>query len=179
MPFERAIIINRDASVGTGIKISLSKVRNASAKMRLSVSDALAKQFGWSDKDKIEVLIGTGSDHGLIRMRKNASTGNAVVSVRKLMKGRTYALINFGHQPAFVDRAEASRWCQFEQVDDGWLEIVLPKWAGETGPAKPKVSATPVAPIPAREPNINVTASLMGDPPPGRRQIMEKIGAMK
>ena len=181
MAFERAKIEIKSPSVGTGVKVTLSKFKASSAKLKFSFSDAVTRSFGLADGDKIEVLIGSGEHHGLIRIRKNASVGEAVLGHRKALKGGYFAL-DLGHQPAFVDRAEAGRWCQFEPVEDGFVEIVLPRWADETGPAKPKMSPVPVAkivpPVPDR-PARNVTASVMGDPPPGRREMLAKVGEMK
>lgn len=192
MAFERAKIVVNSPSVGTGIKVTLRQGRSGQASMIFSIKGEIAKGFNWSDGDKIEVLIGTGSDHGLLRFRKNNSTGDAVVKSKKAMKGITYTTISLGHQPAFVNRAEAGRWCQFEQVDDGFVEIVLPRWAEETSPKKQAVAVSPVsvsgtAPIPqgrVAQPTPSpvkraVTAQVLGDPPPGRREMLAKMGEMK
>lgn len=185
MAFERAKIVVNAASVGTGIKVTLRKGKKGAAAMVFSVKGEIAKALGWAEGDKLEVLIGTGGDHGLLRFRKNNSTGDAVVKFKKAMKAVTYATISLGHQSAFVDRAEAGRWCQHESVEDGYLEIVLPRWAEETGPKRQQVAA-PSAPSPSRpvpQPPAPakraVTASVLGDPPPGRREMLAKMGEMK
>jgi len=142
--------------------------------------------MGWAEGDKLEVLIGTDSDHGLLRFRKNNSAGDAVVRFKKAMKGITYATINLGHQAKFVNRAEAGRWCQHEEVEDGYLEIVLPRWADETAPKKASQApaAAPVRPTGQSGPALPttsakvVTGALMGDPPAGRREMLAKIGEM-
>ena len=188
MAFERAKIEIKSPSVGTGVKVTLSKFKASSAKMKFSFSDAVARSLGLVDGDKLEVLIGSGEHHGLLRIRKNASVGEAVIAHRKALKGGYFAL-DLGHQPAFVDRSEAGRWCQFETVEDGFVEIVLPRWADETGPAKQKIASAPVAPARpvGRPPNAevkhqparSVTSNLMGDPPLGRREMLAKMGEMK
>lgn len=180
MAFERAKIEIKAASVGTGVKVSLTKMRASVAKMKFSFSETVAKNLQWSPSDKIEVMIGNGEHHGILRMRKNNSAGDAEFIHRNALKGG-YFQIALGHQPAFVDRAESARWCQFETVEDGWVEIILPKWADETGPARQKVAAAPVVHTSPQlmQPKRNVTASAMGDPPPGRREMLAKMGEMK
>jgi len=179
MAFERAKIVIKAASVGTGIKVSLAKFRGNTAKMKFSVTKAVAKDLGWSSGDKLEVLIGTGEHHGIMRVRKNNSVGEAEIVGRKAMKG-DYFQISLGHQPMFVDRAEVARWCQFEKIEDGYVEIILPKWADDTAPRKAAAAAP--ASVPTGTPPIRktatVTANLMGDPPPGRRQMLDKVGTL-
>jgi len=185
MAFERAKIVIHAASVGTGIKVTLRKGKKGPAAMVFSVKGDIAQALGWAEGDKLEVLIGTGGDHGLLRFRKNNSNGDAVVKFKRAMKAITYATISLGHQPAFVDRAEAGRWCQHETVDDGYLEIVLPRWAEETGPKRQQIavpsSSSPARPIsqPSAPAKRAVTASVLGDPPPGRREMLAKMGEMK
>lgn len=186
MGFERAKIEIKQASIGTGIKVSLAKVRGAEAKMKFVVSVGLAKQFGWANGDKLEILIGNGDDHGMMRFRKNNSVGDAEVVNRKSVKG-DWVSIALGRQTMFVDRAETARWCQFEELEDGWVEVVLPRWADETAPKKatqalagttPIRSTTPPPPAKPSASSRVVTGALMGDPPPGRREIMAKIGEL-
>lgn len=177
MGFERAKIVFKAAAIGTGLKVSMAKVRGNSAKMKFSVNMAVAKELGWSGGDKLEVLIGNGEHHGILRMRKNNSVGDAEVVHRKASKG-DYFQIALGHQAMFVDKTQSPAWCQFEKVEDGFVEIVLPRWADETAPAKkPIASPPPAASTPIKRPAA-VTGSLMGDPPPGRRQMLDKIGSL-
>ncbi len=179
MAFERAKIVIKQASTGTGVKVSLAKVRGAQAKMKLSVNDALARTFGWADGDKLEVLLGTDEHHGIIRMRKNNSVGDAVVTYRKALHGG-YVSIALGHQEMFIDRVEPAKWCQFERIDDGYVEIILPTWADETSPRKkPKPTMAPQVNVTAPSSGKVVTPTLMGDPPPGRREMLDKIASVK
>lgn len=179
MAFERAKIEIKAATVGTGIKVTLAKIKGSAAKMKFSISTKLAQKFGWANDDKLEVLIGTGSDHGALRFRKNNSTGDAVVVFRKSV--HEYVAVSLGHQPAFVDRSESGRWCQFEEMEDGYVEIILPRWADETAPARrPAPTAPPAAAaLPSSAVKKVVTGSVMGDPPAGRREMLAKMGEMK
>jgi len=192
MAFERARIEVKQASVGTGIKVGLSKMRGAAAKMRISISRAVAIELGLRDGDGLEILMGTGEHHGLIRFRKNNSVGDAVVKFRKVVGGKEYVQISLGHQAAYVDRVEAARWCQWEKLGDdegGYIEVVLPKWSDETGPKKAAttpgqsnvvVRPTTISAQPGAAPvkRAAVTANLMGDPPPGRREMLAKVGTL-
>lgn len=178
MAFVKAHIEIKPASVGTGLKVTLRRGKNSPATMTVSLNASVAKQANIAGGDKLEVMIGDGEHHGLIRLRKNNSVGEAVAVCRDTGKA-TFYIIKLGHQSAFVDRSEAASWCQFEIVEDGWLEIALPKWADETAPKKkalPVSTSLPPRPAPDRQ---TVTAAVMGDPPPGRREMLAKIGNIK
>lgn len=181
MSWEKAQIKIAPAAIGTGIKVSLRKGKKSPAAMHVTVRESVGKQLGWSDGDKLEVLIGTGEHHGLLRLRKNNSVGEATVSYREMSKGSWFS-VTLGHQPMFVDRNETGQWVQWEKVDDGWFELVLPKWTDETAPRQrpPSSQAQPskAAPVMTRRVE-DVTANLMGDPPPGRREMLEKIGKVR
>lgn len=184
MAFERAKIVIKTASVGTGIKVKLNKGKVSAAAMVFIISAATAKALEWSKGDKIEVLIGTDGDHGLLRVRKNNSIGQVELIEQSTAKGSWFKLV-LGHQEQFVDRTEAAAWCQFETLADGFTEIVLPKWADETAPSR-KAKTMPLAPIskqeiisPPAKSRSNVTADLMGDPPPNRRAIMDQLSKVK
>lgn len=180
MAWERASVAIMPASIGTGLKISLKKIKGASAKMTVTLTGEAMKDAGWKDGDKIEVMFGTGEHHGLLRMRKNNSVGQAVVSERKAVRGGRYLTIALGVQDAFVDRSEPAAWCKWEKIEDGWFEIVMPKWADETAPRARQANRQPVdtnrstgSPAPRGK---SVTAEIMSDPEPGRREAAEKIG---
>jgi hypothetical protein len=180
MAFVKARIEIVSALVGTGIKMSLRKGTKSAAKMTVGVSLSTAKELGWSDKDKIEVLIGEAEHHGLMRLRKNNSAGEAACTKRETAKGAWFQ-VQLGHQPAFVDRTEAARWCQWQKIEDGWIELVMPKWADETAPRKPvsvnqEIRPDRRAPEPVRRTVSTATSAIMGDPPPGRREMLKKMG---
>lgn len=179
MAFIRATIEIRPASVGTGIKCGLRRGKKTAAVLSFFLSTSVAKTLNLVNGDKVDVLIGDGPDHGMLRLRKNNSVGVAEAVEKTTGKGAFFQ-IKLGHQPMFVDRSEPSAWCPWELAEDGWAEVVLPKWADETHPtkrAKPAVTPAPVSqpaqPVKARE---SVTSALMGDPPPGRREMLAKVG---
>lgn len=172
----RAAVINLKASGdGTGIKAGLRGSAKSGVKLALIITETIGKRFGWTENDKLEVLIGEGEHHGLIRVRKNNSVGLA--PVEKKGNGKAdYLLIRLGHQSIYINRPETARWCQWVEVD-GWLEIKLPRWASETGTivsrAEPKLPQGTSKP--ARAGN-SVTSSIMGDPLPGRSALDQRGG---
>lgn len=179
MAFVKARIEIKPASVGTGIKASLRKGKASAAKLVLSLSVARANGINIDDGDGVEVLIGEGEHHGLLRIRKNNSAGVAKAEKMNTAKGE-YFVLRLGHQDAFVDRTESASWCQWERIEDGWTEIVLPRWAEETRPGRKapepanRAPALPTA-APIARVRQSVTSGLMGDPPPGRREMMETM----
>jgi hypothetical protein len=89
------------------------------------INRTIAARFAWVAGDRLEVLLGTDEQHGLIRLRKNEA-GTATVHARNAGKNGGFFGLMLGHIPAFVNRHENSQPCQFEMVEDGWVEIILP-----------------------------------------------------
>lgn len=175
MAFVKATIEIRPASVGTGIKATLRRTKKAAAGLQLFISATRATALNIGDGDGIEILIGDGEHHGLIRLRKNNSA--AVAKAERRATGKAdFFVIKLGHQARFVDRSEAAAWCRWEMVEDGFVEIVLPKWTDDTAPGRRAAVAAPAnrAPVAAAT-RQNVTAALMGDPAPGRRQMLADV----
>ena len=174
MPFEKLIVEDEPAAAGTGIKVGLASHKATKCvKLRLSISVAVAEKLGWADGDGIEAQLGTGADRGRMRLRKNRSTASAALKECAVGKGeRRYFRLNLGRQDLLPNRIERGQFCAWEGVD-GWIEVTLPKWAH--GPAlQPRAQADAAVPS-----GKDVTASLMGDPPPGRRAMLETIGKVK
>lgn len=114
MAWAKAHIEIKPASVGTGIKVSLRQTSKSPAQMSFSISETVGKKLGWSDGDKIEIMIGSGEHHGLLRLRKNNSAGQVAIARREAAKGIWFSL-KMGHQEAFVDRSEPALWCQWRR----------------------------------------------------------------
>jgi hypothetical protein len=167
-------VVSKAAGGGqTGVSASLKSLRGAPAKLSFAITAEKARELGWVDGDMLEVLIGQDEHHGLVRLRKNHSVGTARVSRRKAMNDTTWFHVALGHVPAFVARSEPKKHCQNEVLDaaaGGWLEIVLPSWADETG----KVKRAPVASSPvttSARTGRDAAPRMMGDPPKGRSAL--------
>lgn len=172
------------SAAGTGFTAALRKGKTGSAKMNFTIRPEMAAPFGWAAGDKLEVMVGEGEHHGLVRFRKNNSVGSVEVIKRAGVHNSHYFTLTLGHLPAYVDRSEAKRWINAESVEDGWVEFVLPSWADETAPRRAVQDRPAAAPSRAvaeaanfKRPTRSVTAGLMGDPPPGRSALAEKQGA--
>lgn len=176
MPFVKVQIQVGNPLVGTGIKCGLRKTAKSSAKMTVGLSASTAASLDLHDGDGLEILIGEGEHHDLMRLRKNNSAAKDVrIQKRETAKGAWFPVV-LGHQPRFVDRSEPARWCTWSRIEEGWVEIELPHWAAETAPRK-AAPPTQQAPRPgAPQAGRSVTAAVMGDPPPGRRAMLETIG---
>src|SRR5690606_18161746 len=94
------------ASAGTGVTATLRKGKTGSAKMNFTIRPDLASAWGWTAGDKLEVLIGNGEHHGLVRFRKNNSVGTVEVVRRAGVHGSHYFTLTLGHLAAYVDRSE-------------------------------------------------------------------------
>lgn len=175
MPFSPFIVKPTTAKFnGTGFGASLAKTKTRQARLLLLVDRATAERLGWTARLHLAVLLGDGEQHGILRMRPE-SDGTAEV-VAKKARGGVFFQINLGHIDSFVDRREPKKWCQFEPVEDGWTEIVLPSWADETGPAKrQRVAALPHHnPLALALPARASADRLPGDPPPGRSALDQR-----
>ncbi|MEM1149223.1 MAG: hypothetical protein AAGI03_01500 [Pseudomonadota bacterium] len=122
-----------------GVKASLQKFgKTKDARLCLTFTQELIYELGWETGDKLAVLIGDGSDHGILRLRKDPHQGVLPVK-RRTLKRKTavtaaYFQVSLGTVARFVNRREKAQACTFEQLDGGWFEIVLPRWADETAP---------------------------------------------
>lgn len=174
MGFSNFKVTLANKAAGTGVTASLKKIRGAPARLSLTFSLSVIEGLHWADGDMLEVLLGDGDDHGKVRLRKNASVGTAKVSVRQSLGGKAgWVSVNLGNVPAFVDRSEGKRHCQWVALDGGWLEITLPSWAAETGGPRRAPALSGAVP-PARAPGRTVTPNLMGDPPKGRSALDQR-----
>lgn len=123
--------------------------RSDKAKLWLSISDAVATEFGLNGDDPVtmDCLIGDGSDHGCFRFRLN-KTGD--VQARPILThGTRHWRLTLGHVDRFVNRAEKSQVCSYEFLDgddSGWLEIILPAWTDVTRDSGPRVQVTATPP---------------------------------
>jgi hypothetical protein len=184
------VITPADLARGTGLAASLQKTGRGKtqAKLVLTCRPDVAAELGWAAEEMLEVAIGEDEHHGLLRLRPSAE-GTARISHRTAGDGRSkrggpFFMVNLGHVPLFVDRAETKRWVAFDRVDDGWVEIVLPAWADATGPKaradRARLSAgVAAAPLQVTPRAVNVTSAMMGDPPPGRSALAQQPGGRK
>jgi len=180
MSFSTFKVILAPSTVGTGLSASLRKPKNGPARLTLTLSVSAAAEVDWEEGAGIEVQLGEGEHHGLLRLRKNASVTTTIVKRRNGTNRLSYFAIALGHIPALVNRSEKKRWCRFEQVAEGsWVEITLPSWADETAPDSSPLRnrAPPPAPLriaPPTQSGARVTSRLMGDPSPQRSALADR-----
>lgn len=192
---QHVVVPYKPPSQGTGVKVTLRAIKaTGNANMVISISEAVAGRLGWGEGDKLELMVGEGEHHGLLRFRKNNDIGSVEIVRRKISPGgidnhKSFFSLRLGYMPQFIQRSESGRWANYDQVEDDWVEIVLPSWADETDPRKVKkpqaIAPTPAAVAgggsPAIPPSVvqaanfkrpvrNVTGSIMGDPPPNRNR---------
>lgn len=179
MPFVSYKVQSKPNASGTGLSVSLRKAKAGAAKMSIFLGAAIAEKLQWTAEDTLEILLGTENEHGMIRLRKSPD-GSAIVKMRQA-RGGGYFVVQLGHIETFVNRTEEKRYCPFEGVGDGWVEIVLPRWSEETHPTKPRVAVATARPLPkppARDlrpqgQRRSLTAELQGDPPRHRSALVQ------
>lgn len=178
MAWNKFVVTTRDALIGTGIKVTLSKRGDKPARLIMTFTQERAKAFGWCGGDKLEVMMGDGEHQGRVRLRKNNSAaGSAELEEKATAVGNKlpYFKVNFGVVPSLADRSEAARWAECELVDAGWVEIILPSWAVAAPKVLPSVSVGASA-AQFQRPRRDAASALMGDPPAGRSALDAKRG---
>lgn len=143
MAFEEITVDEIKAETDTGLSVSLVKMRNAPAKLKVSMRPKALAAAGFGPDERLQPLLGTGEHHGLLRLRKDK---NGAVQLRRRdgPHGSEWSETSLGHRPEFLDRARKAERCSWEKIDVATIEIVLPDWADETRPkASRAVSALP------------------------------------
>lgn len=173
MSFTSFTVVTRPAATGTGFAASLKRIKGAPAVLTFTLREGVAAALGWGDGDVLAVQLGEEEHHGLVRLKPDA--GGSARAVRRVAGGRAagaYLSVSLGHVPAFVNRAEPKKWCQFEALDDGWVEVVLPSWADDTGIKRTRVALPSAATLMiAPRHGGGLSGRLPGDPPPGRSAL--------
>lgn len=128
------------------ITVTLARMGRAQqSAMFIKLRSAFVSEVGFTENQAIEVAIGEGEHHGLIRLRP-APEGVASIPLRKMKAGghsgiavgESYRL-SLGHCPQFTNVPQKQRAVAFEVLDGddaGWIELVLPAWADETDPRR-------------------------------------------
>lgn len=132
MSFVPAIIDHAgksDDAHGSGIKVGIRG--RVTPRLFIKIARSVGSELGLTDGAPIEVLIGEGEHHGLIRFRKHEA-GLAYIEDTST-KANGHFQIRLGRQLKYVARSEAPQTCQWRHID-GFIELKLPVWAAETGP---------------------------------------------
>ena len=135
------------------------------ARLVVSLSAEIAEKIGATEKSKFEVLIGRGTDHGILRLRKNNSAG--IVSPHRL---KCSLVFNLGHIADYPNRREKAAPCMAEVLDQATIEVVLPRWADR----KQAAAVAPAVTAPKPAIGASVGGAIMGDPPRGRSALDQK-----
>lgn len=137
-----------DSIVSTGNErapatVTLAFGKKGTARCFVTVRPDLMAAIGATEKDRFEVLLGSGEHAGLLRLRRNAKTG-IVSPISKTKKGGWFRF-SLGHLKQLPNRGEKRQRCNAEAIDDRTIEIVLPAWARPAKPTEPRPAVPPVA----------------------------------
>ncbi|MEO1067140.1 MAG: hypothetical protein AAFW47_07165 [Pseudomonadota bacterium] len=133
MAFNEHVVINKPSIQSqTGVNAALRKFKAGPAKLALTCSTEFQRSVEWSDDQPLRLLVGVDNDHGLLRLVPDKG-GSAIFKRRESTRG-TWFNISLGVVPGMPDRAEPKRQCEWEILDDGSIEIVLPSWIDEMRP---------------------------------------------
>ena len=151
--------------VSTGIRAGIRGMKVP--RLFLNITNKVVKDLNWQDGYRLEVLLGEGEHHGLIRLKVDNENGSARLDEVK-SAGDGYFQVLLGNQPLYVQQTESPHDCQWEEVEDGYVEIVLPKWADATRPVRNLAEITRDLEK-AREVKAQKTPAA-----PSRKELLEK-----
>lgn len=117
----------------TGIKVGLRG--KIAPQFHITFTSWSADQIGLHAGDRVEVLIGDGEHRGLVRLRRDGQGAGFAETVGN-GKGK-HIRVNLGFQPMFGNEQQLAKSCNWEHVEDGYIEIVLPEWADKKHPIRP------------------------------------------
>lgn len=117
------------------VKAVLNRRQKADAKLTISVCTDLAERLGWHAKTPLVAMLGTGEDHGRLKLAPDRDKGAVVPVWRKYMGGAVRVEVRLGHVKCFVNEKRALSVCA-HGVEGDWLVITLPAWRLETAPTK-------------------------------------------
>ncbi|WP_319517273.1 hypothetical protein [uncultured Martelella sp.] len=148
MSFTRVIIQEAKApATETGCRVSLYKLSQQPAKLRIIFDKAAFEAAGLTADQCFYLEIGDGEHKGLIRMVPHQS-GDLTGRNRK--RGRSSNMrvtVEFecGHIQQFVNRAEKACPTHWRRFEDGTIEIAMPRWvfvakSTEVAPKPPAAS---------------------------------------
>lgn len=165
---------------GSGIKVGIRG--RVTPRLFIKIARSVGANLGLIDGTPIEVLIGEGEHHGLIRIRKHDAGVAYVEDVSS--RGNGHFQIRLGRQARFVARTEAPQTCSWKKVEDGFIELKLPRWAAETGPKMPsvrnveKAKRQPSEPV-ARHLNVRIEEKPKAQSLPTRNVIVQPEAPVK
>lgn len=123
----------------TPIKAALQRMRGSDAKLIFTLTKEMVADLEWEAGTRLAVLIGDGDSHGLFRFRADPTRGVVTCDQRQLQRrdGRppaVYFQIKLGSVARLVNRREPAKACTFKKLENGWVEVSLPRWAEVTSP---------------------------------------------
>lgn len=130
MSFTRVIIQEAKApATETGCRVSLYKLSQQPAKLRIIFDKAAFEKPGITADQSFYLEIGAGEHKGLIRMVPHQS-GDLAGRNRKRGRSSMRSTVEFecGHIQQFVNRTEKACPTHWRRLEDGTIEIAMPRW---------------------------------------------------
>lgn len=128
----------------------------------VTFSKVLVAERGFAKGQRFRVKVGGGNHVGMLRIEPDEAGGYVLAILRGA------GVLRIGCLPGMTRERFAAEGCAFAvDPEDGAIELTLPRWWQASVAAAPRV-LPPGHPRPAGRPQ-DVTGSLMGDPPPGRK----------
>lgn len=124
MAFDRVEVIVKAGRTGLPASVSLSTHERPTFK--ISLSREFVATHGIKAEDRFDLLLGTGDQKGLARL-KRAKTG--LLAPHPQRKGGVS--FNCGHVERFGSEPEKKQFCKAAAIDADTFEIVLPAWSQE------------------------------------------------
>lgn len=137
MPFDVVEVRVKSGRTGLPASVRLSKRGGGgSPSCLVSINGAFSSQLKIKEKDRFELMLGSGEHRGLLRLKRKA---DGIIKPR-MCKGSAVSF-DLGYIERFGDEAEEKQYVRAQAIDADTFEVVMPAWAD------PKPRVIPSAPL--------------------------------
>lgn len=139
MAFRKLEIASRETVSGCRAALVMAG-RSKRVSLVVTLAGRIREEMGLGNgEEAFAVQIGEGEHHGILRIRKAVDEAEASLAVKATRAGRGsrggwFHRLKLGHIEQFRAEPAKAEACNWEKLEDGWFEIVLPRWADETAP---------------------------------------------
>lgn len=131
MAFDKLEALVKSGRAGLPASVALSVMGKSGGggrpRCRVSFSAAFAAEAAIKDAERFDVLLGTGEQKGLLRLKRSKK---GVAEAMTLPKSGGVSF-NLGYIERFGSEPEERQYCNATLVDADTIEVVLPSWADE------------------------------------------------
>ncbi len=129
MPFDQIRSLLNGKGARLPAAVALVSRGGVLPKCRITLLREFAESNAIKHGETFDLLLGTGGDKRLLRLRRNKA---GIVAAMAMGRKKTTIIFNLGHIDRFGTEPEPRERCLAEIIDGGsTIQITLPAWAEE------------------------------------------------